>query len=254
MIFHCNIGMTNGNIIEALVTRKLICLEKHFKIHHVINDNWKLPLISIMIPGTDATYLRRKSGTERTGSLKHHITITLFFSQLICFTETISYHKPQVVGSPMPLGTLYQPGIAHGIFSPIQLMAILIHLPECTCKETRAPILRTNKNEITILADATRSNSIPLGCFSGLSSTLQGISQLFIGSGHRIIYLSRCFVKQHKEVAPVPIFHLLINMEIFLSALIKRISTIEITSHLLLFFFPSTYLLIRPQLHALSHI
>ena len=254
MIFHCHIGMTDGDIIEALVTRKLIRLEKHFKIHHIINDNRKLPLISIMVPGTYATYLRREAGTERTGCLKHYITITLFFCQLICLTETITYHKTQVVGSSMPLGTLYQPGIAHGIFPPILLMAILIHLPECTCEETGAPILRTNQNEITLLVNATRSNPIPLGCFPGLSSTLQGISQLFVGSGHRIIYLRRCFIKQHEEVAPITIFHLSINMEIILSALIERISTIEITSHFLLFFFPSAYLLIGPFRNTLPHI
>ena len=97
MIFHCSAGMCICNVIIHRVTRFLKCPVQQFKVHHIIDNNRTLPLVTAVIPGTDTTNCWLIAGNQCSSRFQQDIFVVCIIGQAITVTKADDLMAHEIV-------------------------------------------------------------------------------------------------------------------------------------------------------------
>ena len=76
MVFQCFVSMCYGNLPILRITCLFRCPEKHFQIHHIINNDRITPITKV--PGTNQSDFRFKTCTKTFGRVNENQTVRRF--------------------------------------------------------------------------------------------------------------------------------------------------------------------------------
>ena len=140
MIFYCSTCMCICNVIIHRVTGFLKCPVQQFKVHHIIDNNRTLPLVTAVIPGTDTTNCWLIAGNQCSSRFQQDIFVVCIIGQAITVTKATVHFESHVMRSAIRFLVFYVSGKCLCLLLPKIILCILIHIPQFTGKETTGPV------------------------------------------------------------------------------------------------------------------